>query len=143
MSSNSAFQGIFAPKNQIAVPKSTYKLKFLRQKLHKHPLFDVKNAHFSKSAFIRLQITIFSNSALDQSANILQYFCILNSMKERIQKIYQDVLVYLKSLNWIVLLGIAAFSIALAIINNIRVDDAKSVDWIGSQEILENPADIL
>ena len=64
-------------------------------------------------------------------------------MKERIQKIYQDVLVYLKSLNWIVLLGIAAFSIALAIINNIRVDDAKSVDWIGSPEILEKPADIL
>jgi hypothetical protein len=64
-------------------------------------------------------------------------------MKEKIQKIYQDVLVYLKSLNWIVLLGIAAFSIALAIINNIRVDDAKSVDWIGSQEILEKPADIL
>ena len=46
-------------------------------------------------------------------------------MKERIQKIYQDVLVYLKSLNWIVLLGIAAFSIALAIINNIRVDVSK------------------
>ena len=64
-------------------------------------------------------------------------------MKERIQKIYQDVLVYLKSLNWIVLLGIAAFSIALAIINNIRVDDAKSVDWIGTQEVLEKPADIL
>jgi hypothetical protein len=64
-------------------------------------------------------------------------------MKEKIQKIYQDALVYLKSLNWIVLLGIAAFSIALAIINNIRVDDAKSVDWIGSQEILEKPADIL
>jgi hypothetical protein len=64
-------------------------------------------------------------------------------MKERIQKIYQDVLVYLKSLNWIVLLGIAAFSIALAIINNIRVDDAKSVDWIGTQDVLEKPADIL
>ena len=64
-------------------------------------------------------------------------------MKEKIQKIYQDALVYLKSLNWIVLLGIAAFSIALAIINNIRVDDAKSVDWIGSQEILEKPADVL
>ena len=64
-------------------------------------------------------------------------------MKEKIQKIYQDVLVYLKSLNWIVLLGIAAFSIALAIINNIRVDNATSVDWIGSQEILEKPADIL
>ena len=70
-------------------------------------------------------------------------FCILKYMKERIQKIYQDALAYLKSLNWIVLLGIAAFSIVLAIINNIRVDDAKSVDWIGSQEILEKPADIL
>ena len=64
-------------------------------------------------------------------------------MKEKIQKIYQDVLVYLKSLNWIVLLGIAAFSIALAIINNIRVDDAKSVDWIGTQDVLEKPADVL
>ena len=69
-------------------------------------------------------------------------------MKEFIQKIKTDALAYLKSLNWIVLLGIAAFSIAafsiaLAIINNIRVDDAKSVDWIGSQEILEKPADIL
>ena len=64
-------------------------------------------------------------------------------MKERIQKIYQDALVYLKSLNWIALLGIAAFSIALAIINNIRVDDAKSVDWIGTQDVLEKPADVL
>ena len=64
-------------------------------------------------------------------------------MKEVIQKIKKETLTYLKSLNWIVLLGIAAFSIALAIINNIRVDDAKSVDWIGSQEILEKPADIL
>ena len=64
-------------------------------------------------------------------------------MKERIQKIYQDALVYLKSLNWIVLLGITAFSIALAIINNIRVDDAKSVDWIGTQDVLEKPADVL
>ena len=59
-------------------------------------------------------------------------------MKEFIQKIKTDALAYLKSLNWIVLLGIA-----LAIINNIRVDDAKSVVWIGSQEILEKPADIL
>jgi len=50
---------------------------------------------------------------------------------------------YAKSLNWIVLLGIAAFCIALAIINNIRVDDSKSVEWIGSQEILEKPAEIL
>jgi hypothetical protein len=64
-------------------------------------------------------------------------------MKEFIQKLKKETLVYLKSLNWIVLLGIAAFSIALAIINNIRVEDSKSVDWIGSQEILEKPADIL
>ena len=42
-------------------------------------------------------------------------------MKERIQKIYQDALVYLKSLNWIVLLGIAAFSIALAIIRQTKI----------------------
>ncbi|WP_173476037.1 hypothetical protein [Fibrobacter succinogenes] len=64
-------------------------------------------------------------------------------MKDFFEKFKNNALAYLKSLNWIVLLGIAAFSIALAIINNIRVDDAKSVDWIGSQEILEKPADIL
>ena len=64
-------------------------------------------------------------------------------MKEKIQKIYQDTLVYLKSLNWIVLLGIATFSIALAIINNIRVEDSHSVEWIGSQEILEKPGEVL
>ena len=70
-------------------------------------------------------------------------FLYIEHMKEFIQKIKKDALAYLKSLNWIVLLGIAAFCIVLAIINNIRVDDAKSVDWIGSQEILEKPADIL
>ncbi len=64
-------------------------------------------------------------------------------MKEFFEKSKNNALVYLKSLNWIVLLGIAAFCIVLAIINNIRVDDSKSVDWIGSQEILEKPADIL
>ena len=74
---------------------------------------------------------------------LVVFFLYIERMKEFIQKIKKDALTYLKSLNWIVLLGIAAFSIALAIINNIRVDDAKSVDWIGSQEILEKPADIL
>ena len=63
------------------------------------------------------------------------------SIKEN--KIFLFCMSYLKSLNWIVLLGIAVFSIALAIVNNIRVDDAKSVNWIGSQEVLEKPADIL
>lgn len=52
-------------------------------------------------------------------------------------------LAYVKSLNWIVLLGIAAFCIALAIVNNLRVDEAKSVDWIGSQDVLAKPAEVL
>lgn len=50
---------------------------------------------------------------------------------------------YLKSLNWIVLLGIAIFCVVLAIINNIRVDDAKSVEWFGSQDVMEKPAEVL
>lgn len=50
---------------------------------------------------------------------------------------------YLKSLNWIVLIGIAVFCIALAVINNIRVSDDKSVDWIGSQDVLAKPAEVL
>ena len=74
---------------------------------------------------------------------LVVFFLYIERMKEFIQKIKIDALTYLKSLNWIVLLGIAAFCIVLAIINNIRVEDAKSVDWIGSQEILEKPADIL
>ena len=64
-------------------------------------------------------------------------------MKERIEKILELILGYLKSLNWVVLLGIAVFCIALAIINNIRVGEGKSVEWIGSQDVLEKPADIL
>lgn len=50
---------------------------------------------------------------------------------------------YLKSLNWIVLLGIAIFCVVLAIINNIRVDEAKSVEWFGSQDVMEKPAEVL
>lgn len=55
---------------------------------------------------------------------------------------------YLKSLNWIVLLGIAAFCIALAAVNNIRLGDpkaenAKSVEWIGTQDVMEKPAEVL
>lgn len=64
-------------------------------------------------------------------------------MKEKLQKIYKARLDYLKSLNWIVLLGLAAFCIILAIINNIRVSDDKSVEWIGSQDVMEKPADVL
>ncbi|WP_298768883.1 hypothetical protein [uncultured Fibrobacter sp.] len=64
-------------------------------------------------------------------------------MKNIFDKFLKFSVNYLKSLNWIILLGIAAFCIALAVINNIRVDDAKSVEWIGSQEILEKPGEVL
>lgn len=69
-------------------------------------------------------------------------------MKEKFSKILNWSKDYLKSLNWIVLLGVAAFCIALAVVNNIRlgdprVDGAKSVEWIGSQEILAKPAEVL
>ena len=64
-------------------------------------------------------------------------------MKERIKKIPGHVIDYLKSLNWVVLLGIALFCIILAIVNNIRVGEGKSVEWIGTQDVMEKPADIL
>ena len=72
-----------------------------------------------------------------------QTFLYLVIMKQILLKTVDILKGYLKSLNWIVLLGIAAFCIALAIINNIRVEEAKSVDWIGSQEILEKPGEVL
>lgn len=64
-------------------------------------------------------------------------------MKAKFQKILEASIAYLKSINWIVLLGIATFCIILAIVNNIRVSDEKSVDWIGTQDVMEKPADIL
>ena len=64
-------------------------------------------------------------------------------MKSIALKVFDYLKSSLKSLNWIVLLGIAAFCIALAVINNIRVEDSKSVDWIGSQEILAKPDEVL
>ena len=64
-------------------------------------------------------------------------------MKERIEKILELILGYLNSLNWVVLLGIAVFCIILAVVNNIRVGEGKSVEWIGSQDVMEKPADVL
>lgn len=64
-------------------------------------------------------------------------------MKEKFQAILQASIAYLKTLNWIVLIGIAVFCIVLAIINNIRVSDDKSVDWIGTQDVMEKPADVI
>lgn len=70
-------------------------------------------------------------------------FCIFNLMKEKIEQFPKQFFAYLKTLNWPVLLGIALFCIILAIINNVRVSDDKSVDWIGTQDVMEKPADIL
>ncbi len=70
-------------------------------------------------------------------------FCIFNLMKEKIEQLPKQFFAYLKTLNWPVLLGIALFCIILAIINNVRVSDDKSVDWIGTQDVMEKPADIL
>lgn len=50
---------------------------------------------------------------------------------------------YAKKLNWFVLIGIALFCIVLAIVNNIRVGEGKSVEWIGSQDVMEKPAEVL
>lgn len=41
------------------------------------------------------------------------------------------------------LIGLTLFCLLGAIINNIRVSEEKSVEWIGSQEILEKPEDVL
>ncbi|MCQ2055429.1 MAG: hypothetical protein MJY82_09100 [Fibrobacter sp.] len=64
-------------------------------------------------------------------------------MKPFFKKAFDKSVTYLKTLNWIILLGIAAFCIVLAVVNNIRVNDDKSVDWIGTQDVMEKPADIL
>jgi len=50
---------------------------------------------------------------------------------------------YAKKLNWFVLIGIALFCIVLAIVNNIRVGEGKSVEWIGTQDVMEKPAEVL
>lgn len=51
----------------------------------------------------------------------------------------EKLLNYIKSFNWKFLFIFVAVCILLAILNNIRVDDSKSVEWIGSQEVFEKP----
>jgi hypothetical protein len=51
----------------------------------------------------------------------------------------EKLLNYIKSFNWKFLFIFAAVCILLAILNDIRVDDSKSVEWIGSQEVFEKP----
>ena len=42
-------------------------------------------------------------------------------------------------MNWKYLIVFASLTIILAVVNNIRQPDAKAVDWIGGQEILQEP----
>ena len=70
-------------------------------------------------------------------------FCIFSRMKNKLNALLKISLDYFKSFNWVILVGIAVFCIVLAIVNNIRVSDDKSVDWIGTQDVMEKPADIL
>lgn len=46
---------------------------------------------------------------------------------------------YLKTLNLKYLLGLIVLVLVLAIINNLRSPEERSVRWIGSQEVLEVP----
>jgi len=60
-------------------------------------------------------------------------------MKTIIYNIKTNAFHYIKSLNWKMLVVLGAFCIILAILNNIFVDESKSVEWIGSQPVLEVP----
>lgn len=51
----------------------------------------------------------------------------------------EKLIAYIKSFHWKFLFLFAAFCILLAIVNNVRVDDDKSVEWFGSQKVLEKP----
>ncbi|MEE0875884.1 MAG: hypothetical protein UIH18_01180 [Fibrobacteraceae bacterium] len=55
----------------------------------------------------------------------------------------QHIIKYIKTLNWKFLIGFGVFCLLCAIANNLRVSDDKSIEWIGSQEILQKPEDVL
>lgn len=48
---------------------------------------------------------------------------------------------YIKSFNWKFLIIAAVFCAAAAVVNNIRVDSSKSVEWIGTQPVMQKPAE--
>jgi hypothetical protein len=60
-------------------------------------------------------------------------------MKTIICNIKTNTFHYIKSLNWKMLVILGIFCVVLAILNNIFVDESKSVEWIGSQPVLEVP----
>ncbi|MCK9183218.1 MAG: hypothetical protein M0P13_10140 [Fibrobacteraceae bacterium] len=51
------------------------------------------------------------------------------------------ILEYIKSLHWKFLFIAAAFCIGLAIVNNLRVTEEKSVAWLGTQDVLTKPGE--
>ena len=51
----------------------------------------------------------------------------------------EKILNYIKSFNWKFLFIFAAACILLAILNNIRADENRSGEWIGTQEVFEKP----
>jgi len=46
---------------------------------------------------------------------------------------------FIKGLNIKFIIGLGFFCILAAIVNNLRVPQDKSVEWIGGQEVLEKP----
>lgn len=48
---------------------------------------------------------------------------------------------YIKSFNWKFLIIATVFCGAAAVVNNIRVDSSKSVEWIGTQPVMQKPAE--
>jgi len=45
----------------------------------------------------------------------------------------------MKNLNFKFLVGLGLFCILAAVVNNLRAPEAKSVEWIGGQEVREKP----
>lgn len=48
---------------------------------------------------------------------------------------------YIKSFKWKFLIIAVVFCAVAAIVNNIRVDSSKSVEWIGTQPVMQKPAE--
>ena len=43
----------------------------------------------------------------------------------------QELVILLKHFNWVVLIALLALSVGLGLVNNLRVDDEKRVNWFG------------
>lgn len=50
---------------------------------------------------------------------------------------------YAKAFNLKFLIGLAVFCLLAAVVNNLRAPEGKAVEWFGTQDILEKPADLL